>query len=66
MATTDLGRLQMDLSHVDSRLGHVEQLARSNSQKPASMQDLGDLARYLRELVKVVQDLAAAVAPESE
>jgi hypothetical protein len=30
------------------------------------MQDLGDLARYLRELVKVVQDLAAAVAPESE
>jgi hypothetical protein len=66
MAPTDLSRLQMDLSHVDTRLRHVEQLARAGNQKPASMQDVGDLARYVRELVKVVQGLASAVVPESD
>jgi hypothetical protein len=36
----------------------LEQRARSNSQKPATMQDLGDLVRSVRELLKVVEGLA--------
>jgi hypothetical protein len=54
----EVSAMQMGLSHVDAQLRMLEQRARGDSKKPATMQDVGDLARYVRELIKVVERLA--------
>jgi hypothetical protein len=54
-----MAHVQADLTHLGMRVSDVVQRGRANAKAPVTAQDLGDLARYVQELIKIVQGIVA-------